>query len=641
MSNIQNNRFTILFGASNKQNVAVSPSLVARGINMLRLAVNQVPIEAFPEVSQAGYGFYKSFLPHFMSSYFENTRVSTKDPYILLPPVTPDDFPEFGLPPVIFSYTHAVAEEVRDNWREKHSAQDVLAMGKPAQVIVDPTFDLIRDLRASHAYTTTPALVNTSNISCFGTVVLVNRIMTLFLSLHQYPAFCDDEHFDNYQDWLVEKEINKGKGKAAVVPMVVEDQPEETSQRPESDSQLYSQEHIQVGTGSSLLPYAKSKISFESNEDLPYGGLWFPFLSDLANFDTTTVPSVIARYFKGCLGDGPEEAALNLERIRADFGILGRTEWGKIMSHIFAVIRLAIESQGVCRLVKDKSAFEGCVLMGAKFMIHVFDVNYYPGNAEQLNDAVRLFGSNRLLLAQIASKCKVKGAETKKAFEQCERMWLLRKMVNSHGLLEGTRQEILELAVQLRFQKDRTWQPNVGDISRAKTYLVDSISLEDYSEEEDLPIGGQMLFETDKEAVIWSCFGQIAPSFRIPGGVKMDLRRPLQTVVPTVGRRGEGGAKSTAVTAVSIRMVPIKTAVDDLKAMRSDFCILNPFGRPNVKRSAPNAAKLISGRQSEQLVAVLRELCRVGTGEAGSSKRKEREDDVVDKPAKKRSLFDF
>jgi hypothetical protein len=392
--------------------------------------------------------------------------------------------------------------------------------------------------------------------------------------------------------------------------------------------------------GKDMLPFSKAIVVMEPRT-IAMGGLWFPFVSELALFDTETVPTVVDRWFLSSLAGETTECIQMMNKVRSDFGVLGKTEWGKGMTHVFKCLDICIRAQGRLRIILDNGVYLGSCIMGSNFLVEVNSQVYRPGSAENLRDAVLLSGSNQFILRKIAIECAI----GEKGLDDVKKMWALRiKISESGGCSLNLQKEIEKLAMQLRFPEDKTWKPIVSDIARAASYMDDGTPIVDYPLHENLPITASSLFSNDKLRVIWSCFGYTAPSFRIPGGAAFDLSVPQNFVTRRAGAFSKQISETLVVSKISLRMVALDQAISDTEVMIREKQALNPFALPNMKRSAANQYKVFTGKDFQRVVENLRLIAKVGVVGVSSSsgtKRKATGGDHDEAPFRKKTAFDW
>lgn len=642
MQNAVQNRFTVFFGIRNPSNTAIAPALEAMGLPMLRQEIGLAQIYSIPDLNQPGYGLYKTSLPHFINAYYHKRPVNLLTPGISLPSVTWESLQSFGLPNVAFGWSISIPSESLDQLRERDGATDVSGQGRPGLLIESPSLDNIHNVRATHPDLTFPPPYGATNLSTIPTAVTSIRIMNLFAALQQYPAFMDTEHYENFIEY-------RGRGAAddaEVLPSATES--EGIIDRVITPEGVFVvQTRVKQAFTSfktdSFIPYDKYDCCWATNPS-SIGGLWFPYIAELALYDTETVPRVVDLYFKGSFGEDSREIIGMMMRFRADWGLLGKTEWGKAMSHVFTCMKIAIEGQGVIKFHIEEGRYLGSVVQGSNFTVSVNKQDYRPGTFEQLKDAVNMSGSNQLILGNIGAMVRGKSGRIVDLSE-VKGMWELRCKIWESFVSVESQGEIIKLAGQLRLPKSH-WKMSVQGFEKAAARLTDGTPVKDYGEEEDLPITASALFTQDKPFLIWSCFGPIAPSFRIPGGQPFDLTKSQNIVTRRAGAFGKGGkAEMIVVSRLSMRMVALEMAVEDLKTMMREKTVLNPFGAPNTRRSTANQYKMFTGADFQRVVGSLRTIAGVGAAEgqaSGSGKGKRRAGgEPEDMPGAKRSVLDW
>jgi len=632
MTTIQNNRYTILLGAPNTRSIQVSPSLEARGIQLLRQSPSNIETNVYVDFNQPGYAVYKSHLPHFMRSYKLETRVPLLRYAAQLPELAVTECIEFSLPPIVFGWSTRTSDDTLNDWRQQNGARDISVKGRSGLVIEEPDMDDFRKMKDSHADATFPAAIDTVNMATIPVWGLLRKIATLFIATHQYPAFTDKDHFTTF----LSTQVAAGPSDGDVVMSEISSMEVKEFSRKTALSGL-SQSTAKV---SGLESYDTVQCTHAVVEEPAYGGLWLPYVSELALYDTDTITRVVDRYFRPCLGDDAEECSIIFRRIKSEMGVLGKTEVGKQMSHLYYCIGVGIEAQAKVRFVRDGGSYIGCALEGSNFTIFVNQQEYNPGTRENLFDAIKAAGSNDMITRSIMNAC---GFKNDVDLWPLDSMFALRTKLMKIRSQPIKHKEIEKLAAELRFPEKRFWKTSAQMIVQAVGYLTDDKAVNDYEETDDFPIHYTSLFETDKDYVIWSCFGGSAPSFMIPGGQKMDLTKQLMANVQVMGRGGKSTSSKVAPTRVSMRMIALSLAVEDLKKMKKEKAFYNPFALPNVSRSTPNKNKMFSGSEAVLVIDALRRAAdaTVQVGESSKLKRRAGEDPDEAPGAKRRNVLDL
>jgi hypothetical protein len=628
-------RYSVYFGAQTNNATAVAPPLAARGIMLLRQSPATVQLDMIPDINQPGYSTYKTHLPHFITSFREHKRVALCNPCSMLPETEIDNMPYAKLPPVIFGWNVPIGEEVKDSLRARFDARNINSQGKGGMVIDAVDINVLRDIRETHAEPTFPTTYDTANLAAIGRMILCYRILYNFLCMQQYPAFVDENHYNNFLTYIAELSTPTAE--------VMGDPERQTEFRVNSDTVARVADGVrqQSVLVTSLEEYDPRRVIMDPTDDILIGGLHFPFLVELSNDDKTTVPEVIQQYFLGSLGDVHEDCLTMMESLRSAWGVLSTTEAGKALSHIFRVMKIAIECQTTMKLIVEDGHYLGSVINGSNFTVVCNKRHYRPGSPEQLQDAIRMSGSNAIILGKISMEVGRDQAIRSQIME-CTSMWRLRECLQRAAIVEGKKSAILELAAHLKFPQPH-WRPNPSSFEKAASYLADGNVLSDYAVDHDLPIHYTSLFSNDKTYVIWSCFGGVAPSFRLPGGQRIDLTGSLEVSIPTLGRGGVArDVRRQVLGQVSLRMVELKLAVEDVQKMISEKVILQVYAIPGARRSQMNRFKAFVGADMQSVISSLREIVRVNElSTSVSSNKRGRDSEGGYEPGKKRRLVDF
>jgi hypothetical protein len=338
-------------------------------------------------------------------------------------------------------------------------------------------------------------------------------------------------------------------------------------------------------------------------------------------------------YFLKCLGDTTEEIIEGLREFRSAWGNIHRTTTGVMLSFLAICIRVALQAQARVYPIFESGSFVGVVLSGSAFTIDLEGTVYRPVSRETLSPVIALADSHAIALVAISKKAG-NDAQQKRVLASTS-MVELREILRAVWTIEMAKDDVLRLAKGLRFKKtDAPWGINVNTLTKALTLITQpALPLES-----NLPLHNSMLFESDRTKVVWSCFGGMAPSFRIPGGRPMSLTGPM-----TVPQRGAGGKKvdDIHVSKVACRNVILEVAIRDLKEMMDLKEILNPFGTPNQKASQMNQDRFFSGDDGKAIIALLRSSCGVSAADLSTGKRKAQEVEESGAKKQKRGAFGF
>jgi len=400
-----------------------------------------------------------------------------------------------------------------------------------AYYIQSPTSDLLRLLQNGGAIKTTPALSGSVNLICFPTLSLIRRIFSNFLYTHQYPAFKDRNHLQyNIEHWLVETG-NPLKRKGSEFGDAGPSKRTRLDDGEPADPDTVMEEDSGIETGATsrdtivhAIPPPKIDIAWGAPSDLPAGdGLFVRYLADTQNGQgERIVPRVINRYFLGCLGNNAESVQTMFKRLKDDWGVICQTDAGKELAHLAMCIHLGIQSQARIWPVIDNEQYLGCCLMGAGFRFAAYDQVYTPVDNETLRERIGLATSHRTSLENIARI--VTGDDS--SDEQWAQVMNVSSMVELRELLLETnvtsveREQICAFARGLRF-KTRPFHISAENISLILTLIAKPEQPIDHS----VPIHPLYLFSGNRTHLLWSAFGDMAPTFQFLGGPQYDLTR--------------------------------------------------------------------------------------------------------------------
>jgi hypothetical protein len=190
MSNV-----VIYFGTQPSSGQIVADQLKSKGINLLKVSPDQVHFHGGPTTVQPGFALYKAYLPLFIAQAIcDNGRTDFTDPYGLVPwNKYPTKLP-IRMPALVGTWATPIGEEVRAELRDKHGFKDTIVKGKAAMIKENPLGGDIAALRSKGALENSPCNENSVNIFALRRCNLVLSIASVFLRVHQYPAFIDDDH---------------------------------------------------------------------------------------------------------------------------------------------------------------------------------------------------------------------------------------------------------------------------------------------------------------------------------------------------------------------------------------------------------------------------------------------------------------
>jgi hypothetical protein len=354
-------------------------------------------------------------------------------------------------------------------------------------------------------------------------------------------------------------------------------------------------------------------------------GLSFPYVADLSQDDFSTPITVVERYLKYCLGDSEDEVRDAFERLRSGWGTLAITPYGRELAHMFWCVGIAIESGGSLRVISSSSdAYHGCIVLG-RFSLTIRNITYATSKRETLVADFGKASPHDTSLATIFSKIFYASPEDRtEAKDACDSIHELREILQKQGTSEEGREIIRRLSFYVTFSSDK--RPLVFtafNIARVLEAIADPTI-----DETQFPLYPPAILMSDRTGRLWSAFGAMAPSFRVPAGKKMHLGESFQVV-----ERGKEGAKiPRTVKKIGFVIKPFEEALTDLRSVIDDKTIFNPHGSSIMARSSSSAlVKTVDGDQCERIIAALRRVASVTVSDkSGTAKGKRRADEDAD-----------
>jgi len=470
--------------------------------------------------------------------------------------------------------------------------------------------------------------VNEINIKAMIRLRHTIAIFSSFLHTHKYPAFTDREHLNEVTPAL--------GGRVSGDPMTVDGEKIYDS-KPEApfgnkDIAVKKMAYMTIDytkdtTFKGIDPWLDFSVDYEKIPNAE--GLWLPYISALANHDTDKVPDVIEKYFLRTLGETLEDCILEMREMRGEWGMIGKTDSGKEISHFAAALDLAISGQARVVPCFRLGRYVGSILSGGGYSIDVCEKSYRPVDHGDLVKAIK--GSDMHTLA-LASMSRLMGSEVlRKEFNTAATSMLsLRNFMIDTWAQEKNKGELLRHAAYLMFPDSKPWAINESTIANAFEKITDPNFTLKTALPRDFPVHYSMIFEMDTLSVVWSCFGGMAPTFRIPGGHQFDLKEEM--VFDQKAKDGKITKRN--LVRIAVRNVILPKAIADLKIVQSEKTILNPLSAPKVRASAQNQDRIFTEERGKLLMAALRQFCGIQLDKKG--KKRAREDDDGEEPAHKR-----
>lgn len=616
---------SLILGNPAAEGQTVAPELAARNINFLRCVPAEMRLYSAPTMNQVA---YKNYLPH-LSAYMWSCQQQKQA-----------NLRTFGHPATI---PHReclplrapnLSVSLKDGDNNKHQA--MLDLGCKVEKIRKSTIYLfnrpdgakIKSVLALGVDKTAQAVDEFVNYAALEIFRDTLKVYTEFFNVQRYPAYIDANHFsshyDGFSDWVsaVEKDAgekrkrsNQDAGEEQVAKKVVIGDPAAGAVAHIPATRTLSLKH----DGDSVvriknIPAKSAANHITSLTDLPgMYGIWSPYVSKTQFFDVDFVPRLVNQYFLQSLGSSKEGCLLAMEKFKREWGVLGKSEGGKELTHIGVCISLAIPAQARVLPYFQGGTYQGSFIMGYGFTISCQGTLYRPVAPTELRKQVEDTVTHKRVLARILELLSVQG-DVNDGMSDLGRaianntysgMMLLRKLCLVTAVSEGAKLQILELARGLDF-KEISWSTNPSKLECALSLIGD------LGEElpDDLPIHPSMLFTTERLSTVWSCFGFTAPSFRPLSGKLVAVNARTYSVT----KREKGGEPTTEERQFSwlhVRFTTLQQSIADLKEVRDSGKIgidVSP------RREAANANRLIEKEDFISLKAQLVTFCGISAG---------------------------
>lgn len=381
----------------------------------------------------------------------------------------------------------------------------------------------------------------------------------------------------------------------------------------------------------------ETHLCYTTPEDIPNThGLFCAYIGKLAKWDKDAVPEFLHDHVLLSLGEDDTDIRDALRDLRGAWGVLNKTEWGMELAHIATCFRLALVCQARCIPIIENKKYTGCVISGAGFTIQTNNKVYTPVDYDTLLKAVKGAQLHDVAIKKVIDMVQTTNEVKLAMYGRIKSMARLQTELQNSGVREIDMIELMKYARLLTFPGEKSWSINVNTLTKAfDTIANPEMSLEGY------PIHPNLLFSTKRSHVVWSCFGAMAPSFRIPGGRSLDLSKELKVTVSSNVRGRKTEQKQVAFSKVACRNLPLDRALRDLDLVITEQTILSPFAQANIRRSTANMDRFFQGDQGIQVIAGLRKLCGISEISTTGKRRAEAEirDDV--RPSKRAFLDAF
>jgi hypothetical protein len=560
----------------------ISTSLKDRGIALLRAAPSEIKLVGLYRVAQSGYEFYSGNLPAFMRATELNRRIAISGSGFPVATKFENLLP-INFPPVFMQMDKKKTPDdiFASKWTEYISRKDKTGY------LVDFRKEMLQSQNRKEIAKDTFAPGQATRFSDVPSMVTIARVFSSFLRTHKYPAFANNDHFE---------EVRR---EDMVSPLIFEtDENDDEDPEKRKVRIVMSAEGVVHGYSvkkTSAATKKTHKIVFQAAKPVtslqsPWGssnklpqtdGIHFPYIRDLSKPDKDTVPRVIERYFLRALSNDTELCLKVFGEIATSWKTsLYTTSWGHDMSHLARVIELAIPSQARVFPIVDSQCYFGSYLSGAGLSIalgnSLFRPDSYETNVSELS-AYSENGSLISLVVEVAQKSNADEDAIAKLERACKASVRAVALCldNNFNIDPEDQENVCQIVSRIRFSQPYRVVNSVNMI-----WMMQGIESGE-TPHWDEPMYPMDMFSTDIFIKYLGCFGANVPSPNLPGAPQMKLTGTLPDKFNKV---------------VGVRLVDSTTAMTEWKRALASGQITN--GVENLAAKYEHSA--ISGKEAKE-----------------------------------------
>lgn len=558
----------------------------------------------YAEYPQIAYQNYKSLIAAFMKATTEKKMIiCNKKGYALTMKVS--ECITVPPPPLVFTFDTRLSTAKNDALLARGCT--TFNQGKDVYYSIrDYSYDFIQTVinHDPKPNQKTRVLLGTTNLSGMRSFFTCLRIITAFLMTHSYPAFDGPMtgdgggRYDSIPDFITSKRRGNFEARGGKKPKMSDEDDEMVDY--DSDADELGLEDYGFGTkGSSAETVPKAKptdpiCTFMGGTGaaptLP--GLLFPYFPGLLEDDRQFIPSVVRTYFLQCLGNDREEICSAFNEFKGGCGTWASSESGRSLQHVFAGIQMALESQTRLFLINDRT-YTGFSLHGWYFHVSIYNRVYVPLEQEKLTEEIRQADEHANAVVEIMRVLK-----ELKVDKNCPKDYktLPKKLVDLQGprhlhelicfriRTEEVDEKIDALVAATSFPQ--TFRPfTVDNIIKAIDWIVNDEAI---PVNEPMFIGGGIARRVEKSIEAFSVFGELGPSFIVPGGRGVKIPPSIADDVQLVAS-GKGGPPLSVMV---LSKKPLISCMNDWDTLTRTGVYLN-----RVERSAAFKSIRISDKE--------------------------------------------
>jgi hypothetical protein len=586
----------VYFGTPPRRDGEISATLSSRGLSLVKAAPYALGILAYPIITIAVFFAYVAILPAIIAASILQVPVSSSRRGFAIGKL--DNYLPFTLPKLAISFPGPVT-------KDNIAVLDALGFihfkvrGKDLYTHAAPSIMTYSTVMTLNPLEITDPPYGHVNLRDFRGSLLVLKVLTAFSFVHRRKVFEEQIKETEY----VEVSGTR-KRKATVEAGESSTTAAQTSRRStvmgldeifENVSDLLPQDLLADVMVKPLTPDAV--ITDLNSFQCPPSGLLFAYVSDLSLPDDVTVVSFITTYLMKLLGPTLSGQVEAIELIRSSWGHVKNSEFGFQTAHAAKVFDMAMKTQTYPLPIFSRGIYEGSILVGANFEVSVAGKLYRPLSAENLATDLQELGGHGQTVTAILELLRSGSADVSEIPDDITSMFALHSMIVKRDIGVATLKEIRRKAALLKFGS--SWRINADT-------LTECLSLIDTTRElkEGDPIRADTLGSMNIVELALGLFGSRCPSFRIPGGSRIDLEKPLPApAVPLQRGKKNQKRENAALWSINVRLVSLPVALSDWEMVVREKAITSVS--PSVAQNA--GFRSFSQAERVQLLGALRD----------------------------------
>jgi hypothetical protein len=268
--------------------------------------------------------------------------------------------------------------------------------------------------------------------------------------------------------------------------------------------------------------YTAARFVSSPSDPIDEEGLLFEYFDEMLLPNKDFVAGVFFRYFSRCIVDKIEELEGLAPMLRRGFVDLQTSDAGKVLQHAYYGIQCSVETGAKLRIIVDRGAYRGFVLVGGNVAVLVDGVLQYPIKATKLQREIAAMDVHKAAVGSIIeqlAKLEVKFGENS-VVDQEKALDSSRYLANEihRRKVAGDSEEELNLknSIKLLRYGDKFWEMNSVNVLK----ITRCITTGQIADDEPFYMGTDYAFSDNSLIRILSVFGPLAPTLSTRNGNK-------------------------------------------------------------------------------------------------------------------------